>query len=237
MLCIAPRELVVIAIVAVLVFGPDRLPEFARTAGRLLCQVRQMVSNAQNDLRNELGPEFADLELQDLNPKNFVRKHLLEGADDFDEKPTADFADSAPERLPAGQKPPFDTLGLVEVGLLRYEVRMIGQVWTFGQREIRVPVGSTVTFVATSRDVVHGLFIPKANINVMDDAAWSVRNNTTCDVMAGQSIFTGRIDLDSTLSFFVDPETASCKGGRYNIPELTDLARKARGASEFIARK
>ncbi|MEV5964182.1 sec-independent translocase [Kribbella sp. NPDC051952] len=105
---IGPLELVVIAIVAILVFGPDRLPEFARTAGRLLRQVRQMVTTAQNDLRNELGPEFADLELQDLNPKNFVRKHLLEGADDFDEKPVADFADSAPERLPAGQRPPYD---------------------------------------------------------------------------------------------------------------------------------
>ena len=106
---IGPLELVVIAIVAVLVFGPDRLPEFARTAGRLLRQVRQMVTNAQNDLRNELGPEFADLELQDLNPKNFVRKHLLEGSDYYDDdKPVADFADSTPQRLPAGQKPPYD---------------------------------------------------------------------------------------------------------------------------------
>ncbi len=106
---IGPLELVVIAIVAVLVFGPDRLPEFARTAGRLLRQVRQMVSNAQNDLRNELGPEFADLDLQDLNPKNFVRKHLLEGGDDdLDDKSTDFTADPAPQRLPAGQKPPFD---------------------------------------------------------------------------------------------------------------------------------
>jgi sec-independent protein translocase protein TatB len=107
---IGPLELVVIAIVAVLVFGPDRLPEFARTAGRVLRQVRQMVTNAQNDLRNELGPEFADLELQDLNPRNFVRKHLLEGTDDYDDKPvsTADFMDSTPQRLPAGQRPPFD---------------------------------------------------------------------------------------------------------------------------------
>src|SRR3954466_669391 len=106
---IGPLELVVIAIVAVLVFGPDRLPEFARTAGRLLRQVRQMVSNAQNDLRNELGPEFADLDIQDLNPRNFVRKHLLEGVDDYaDEKPTSnpDFMDSAPDRLPAGQRAP-----------------------------------------------------------------------------------------------------------------------------------
>ena len=52
-------ELLVIGLVAVLVFGPDRLPEFARTAARLLSQVRCMVGNAQRDLREEPGPEFA----------------------------------------------------------------------------------------------------------------------------------------------------------------------------------
>jgi sec-independent protein translocase protein TatB len=106
---VGPLELVVIAIVAVLVFGPDRLPEFARTAGKLLRQVRQMVNNAQNDLRNELGPEFADLDVRDLNPRSFVRKHLLEGLDDDDfEKPvsTPDF--NTPERLPTGQRAPYD---------------------------------------------------------------------------------------------------------------------------------
>jgi sec-independent protein translocase protein TatB len=105
---IGPLELVVIAIVAVLVFGPDRLPEFARTAGKLLRQVRTMVTNAQNDLRNELGPEYADLELQDLNPKNFVRKHLLDPVDEYVEKTVSEFNEPAVERLPAGQKPPFD---------------------------------------------------------------------------------------------------------------------------------
>ncbi|GAA1588679.1 hypothetical protein GCM10009804_50980 [Kribbella hippodromi] len=104
---IGPLELVVIAIVAVLVFGPDRLPEFARTAGRLLRQVRQMVNNAQNDLRNELGPEYADLELQDLNPKNFVRKHLLDPMDD-DAPSSTEFTDTPAPRLPAGAKPPYD---------------------------------------------------------------------------------------------------------------------------------
>lgn len=66
-----------------------------------------------------------------------------------------------------GQRAPFDRLGLIETGPLRYEVRMIGQIWTFGVSDIHVPAGSTVTFVATSRDVVHGLFIPKVNVNVM----------------------------------------------------------------------
>ncbi|TDU91567.1 sec-independent protein translocase protein TatB [Kribbella voronezhensis] len=108
---IGPLEIVVIAIVAILVFGPDRLPEFIRTAGNLLRQVRRMVTNAQNDLRNELGPEFADLDVRDLNPRSFVRKHLLEGIDDDDfDKPVSSSMDlmDTPQRLPAGQRAPYD---------------------------------------------------------------------------------------------------------------------------------
>jgi cytochrome c oxidase subunit 2 len=62
---------------------------------------------------------------------------------------------------------PFDHPGVVKTGPVTYEVRMIGQIWAFTPNEIRVPVGSTVTFVATSKDVIHGLFIPGANVNVM----------------------------------------------------------------------
>lgn len=62
---------------------------------------------------------------------------------------------------------PFDQPGVVQIGPVSYEVRMIGQIWAFTPNEIRVPVGSTVTFVATSKDVIHGIFIPGANVNVM----------------------------------------------------------------------
>jgi cytochrome c oxidase subunit 2 len=65
------------------------------------------------------------------------------------------------------ETPPFDQLGVVQTGPGRYEVRMVAQIWSFTPAEVRVPAGSTVTFVATSRDVVHGLFIPRANVNVM----------------------------------------------------------------------
>jgi sec-independent protein translocase protein TatB len=105
-------EMMVLGIVAILVFGPDRLPEFARTAGRFLRSMRQMVSNAQNDLRNELGPEFSDLDVRDLNPRSFVRKHLLEGIDGDDtalDKPVSATVDAdAQPRLAAGERPPYD---------------------------------------------------------------------------------------------------------------------------------
>ncbi len=62
---------------------------------------------------------------------------------------------------------PFDRPGVVEVAPGRYEVRMVAQIWSFSPNEVRVPAGSTVTFVVTSKDVVHGLFISGAHVNVM----------------------------------------------------------------------
>lgn len=63
--------------------------------------------------------------------------------------------------------PPFHQPGARQVGPGRYEVVMLGQVWSFTPNEIRIPAGSTVRFLATSRDVVHGFFIPRVNVNVM----------------------------------------------------------------------
>jgi cytochrome c oxidase subunit 2 len=62
---------------------------------------------------------------------------------------------------------PFDQPGVVELGPGRYEARMVAGIWSFTPNEIRVPAGSAVTFVVTSRDIVHGLMIHKANVNVM----------------------------------------------------------------------
>jgi sec-independent protein translocase protein TatB len=104
-------EVLVIALVAVLVFGPNRLPEFARTAGRFLRTLRQMVNTAQDDLRRELGPEFSDLDVRDLNPRSFVKKHLLDGIDNDDldahEKPVSTTMDATPA-LAANEHPPYD---------------------------------------------------------------------------------------------------------------------------------
>ena len=62
---------------------------------------------------------------------------------------------------------PFDQLGVEQIAPGQYEVRMLAQIWAFAPAEIRVPAGSTVHFWVTSKDVVHGLFIPRSNVNVM----------------------------------------------------------------------
>jgi sec-independent protein translocase protein TatB len=101
-------ELLVIIVVAVIVFGPDRLPEFARQAGRLLRQVRQFTNSARDDIRNELGPEFADFELTDLDPRRAMRKYIQ---DAWDETDGAGTEAVRPGQLPLaeGELPPYDS--------------------------------------------------------------------------------------------------------------------------------
>lgn len=69
-------EILVLAVLAVVIFGPEKLPELARKTARVLNYLRNIANDAQGKLREELGPEFADLEL--TNPRAMVTKHLLD---------------------------------------------------------------------------------------------------------------------------------------------------------------
>ncbi len=69
-------EIVVLLVLAIVLFGPEKLPELARKTARVLHYIRRIANDAQGRLREELGPEYANLQLSDLNPKAFVAKHL-----------------------------------------------------------------------------------------------------------------------------------------------------------------
>lgn len=63
--------------------------------------------------------------------------------------------------------PPFDAPGVRETAPGRYEVVLIGQMWSFTPNEIRVPAGAEVTFLMTSPDVIHGFHVEGTRLNVM----------------------------------------------------------------------
>jgi sec-independent protein translocase protein TatB len=71
-------EFVLLLVIAVILFGPERLPDLARKAARLVRYLRTMAGSAQQQLSKELGPEFENVDFRDLNPKAFVQKHLLD---------------------------------------------------------------------------------------------------------------------------------------------------------------
>ena len=104
-------KLLVLAVIALVIFGPNELPKIASQAGRALRDLRKIAEGAKNDLREGLGPEFADFEIKDLNPKRFVQKHLF---DDINGE-SAQTAAQSPRQarangtlLAPGERPPFD---------------------------------------------------------------------------------------------------------------------------------
>jgi sec-independent protein translocase protein TatB len=96
------QELLVIAFVAVMVFGPDRLPDLARQAGRMARQLRGFAHAARDELRSELGPDYADLQLRDLDPRTIVRKHIMDAMNEPEEPRRS----TRPLRV--DETPPFD---------------------------------------------------------------------------------------------------------------------------------
>jgi len=75
-------KLLILGIIGLMIFGPEQLPKLAAQAGRALRDLRRLAENAKSDLSESLGPEFRDFDFNDLNPRSFVRKHLLEGFED-----------------------------------------------------------------------------------------------------------------------------------------------------------
>jgi sec-independent protein translocase protein TatB len=120
---IGPWELLVLAFVGVIVLGPERLPALARDAANMLRQLRDLATGARNQLKNELGPEFSDVDLQALrdlralNPRTAITRVLL--GDDEDAGVAATQPVSPPEPPPPprpaaqqplgrGEKAPYD---------------------------------------------------------------------------------------------------------------------------------
>ncbi|QIK75619.1 sec-independent translocase [Nocardioides piscis] len=96
-------ELALIAFVAIIAFGPDRLPVLAKQAGVMIRKAKAMANSARDELREELGPDYADLQLRDLDPRNIVRRHIIEAMEDPDPGPPTGGA-----VLLEGQLPPYD---------------------------------------------------------------------------------------------------------------------------------
>jgi sec-independent protein translocase protein TatB len=102
-------EFLLLLLVALAVFGPDRLPEVARQAGRFMRTARTMLTNARSELDRELGSEFSDLnlrDLRDLDPRSAVKKYVFDVMDE-DGDGTGP-RDDGHEPLGVGERPPYD---------------------------------------------------------------------------------------------------------------------------------
>lgn len=85
-------EVVVILLIAVVLLGPDRMPEYASGLARLIRRGRDFARGAREQVREEMGPEFDDIEWEKYDPRRYhpraiVRNALSDTFDDEDDKP------------------------------------------------------------------------------------------------------------------------------------------------------
>jgi sec-independent protein translocase protein TatB len=80
-------EILILAVLGLLIFGPERLPRAASDAAKMMRNVRAMATNARRDLADSAGVDLSDAKealrgLQDLHPKRMVSGIFDESDDD-----------------------------------------------------------------------------------------------------------------------------------------------------------
>ena len=114
------EKLLVIGIIALFLIGPDRLPAYSAQFGRLVRQLRDMASGAKDRMRDELGPDFDDMDWKKLDPRQYdPRRIIREALQESPEKGVSPEATSVPvsmesayvkrKRMKQGTPAPFDS--------------------------------------------------------------------------------------------------------------------------------
>lgn len=79
-------ELIGLAVLALILVGPERLPKLASEAASLIRRIQRISQVATQELRENLGPGFENLQPSDLNPKTFIRKQLNDALEEQEEQ-------------------------------------------------------------------------------------------------------------------------------------------------------
>jgi sec-independent protein translocase protein TatB len=116
---VGPMEVGVLVLVGLIVLGPEKLPDLARDAARMLRTLRDLAHGARRQFKEELGPEFSELDLRalddlrSLNPRTALSRMLFEDEPTTpapSEQPPNQAASRTPAQRPLtrGERAPFD---------------------------------------------------------------------------------------------------------------------------------
>jgi len=117
------EKLLILGIIAVIVLGPERLPEYAKGLANIIKSLRRTANGAKTQMKDELGEDFEDLDWRKLDPRQYdprriIREALTEDLDFSAEKnalretaaaATAAVAPAVIVQLEQGEKAPFDS--------------------------------------------------------------------------------------------------------------------------------
>ena len=73
-------KLIIIGIIALVLIGPERLPRYAEQLGVWARQLREFIGGARTRLREEVGPEFDDIDWKQLDPRQYDPRRIIREA-------------------------------------------------------------------------------------------------------------------------------------------------------------
>ncbi|QGN58148.1 twin-arginine translocase TatA/TatE family subunit [Nostocoides sp. HKS02] len=73
-------EAIILLVLGVVILGPERLPEYAAKLGRLVRQARAMAEGAKGQLREQMGPEFDDINWRQYDPRQYDPRRIVREA-------------------------------------------------------------------------------------------------------------------------------------------------------------
>jgi sec-independent protein translocase protein TatB len=73
-------EFIILLIVAVFVIGPERMPEYAAKLAKLVRQLRDMADTAKAQLREQMGPDFEDVDWKQYDPRQYDPRRIVREA-------------------------------------------------------------------------------------------------------------------------------------------------------------
>ena len=79
-------KIFIILLIALFVVGPDKLPGYAKRLGEMVRSVKRMADGAKDRLRDEMGPEFDDVDWKQLDPRQYDPRRIIRDALLEDEK-------------------------------------------------------------------------------------------------------------------------------------------------------
>jgi sec-independent protein translocase protein TatB len=106
-------KLLIIGIIAVFLLGPERLPYYASQLARLVKSLRVMADGAKERMREEMGPDFDDIDWKKLDPRQYDPRRIIREALTDDEpkvKPVTESAYAQRQRfVREGRPAPYDS--------------------------------------------------------------------------------------------------------------------------------
>jgi sec-independent protein translocase protein TatB len=74
------EKLLVLALIAAFLIGPDRLPVYSAKLAQFVRAVKAMADGARERVRQEMGPDFEDVDWKRLDPRQYDPRRILRDA-------------------------------------------------------------------------------------------------------------------------------------------------------------